>query len=396
MTPSYYAVTLTQAGMVTEVQCEFSEHQVQIKRTIADSTISETSKVGDFMVEGNLMDTWNLMFRSIGEITGTRKFQVFSPVLSDVTEVEVELMGVELLFSLEREEYCNVYKVTFTELAQEMKLWVAKSDKIMLKMEVPAEQTVIRIANKEEFGKTEDFEVLSKAFVIANMSIPNWKDLTSMKTRIKVESSGELFSFNQLQSDFQKFEGIKEGNIAEGIIETKRYEYRKQKSPSFPIEEINVSEEFLQPSFRIESDDPEIIAKAKELTIDTNDAWDAVDKIATWVFQNIKYRITGGSAKQALLSREGDCGPHTMLTIALCRAAGIPARIVGGVAYSSSLGGNFGQHYWTEVWMGEDGWIPLDSTTGEIGVLSPVHITLWRMDAVKSLEAEVLEYTPKP
>ena len=406
MTPIRYAVTLAQGGMVTEVYCEFSENQVKVKRTMAGSTTTKTSNVGDFMVEGNLMDTWNLMFRSMGEITVTRKFQLFLPLLSDVTEIEVEPMNVELLPSLEGEEYCNVYKVTFTKLNQEMKMWVSQSDKTVLKMEVPEQQAIIQIARPEDLGKIEDFEALSKAFAIANVLIPNWKDLTSMKIRIKVESIGELFSFDELQSDFQKFEGVKEGNIAEGIIETKRYEYKKQNPPPFPIEKINVDAEFLQSGFRVESDDPDIIAKAKELTADATNSWNAVHKIATWVFQNIKYKITGGSAKQALVTKEGDCGPHTILTIALCRAVGIPARMIGGVLYSSTLGGSFGQHYWTEVWMGEDGWIPLDSTSGEIGNLSPAHITLWHAGAVKSLEAEVftsftddfvlrLEYAPK-
>ena len=396
MKPKRYAVTLAQAGMVTEIYCEFSEKQVKIRLTVGDSTTTKTAQIGDFVLEGNLMDTWNLMFRSMGEITGTRRLQVFSPILGDTTEIEVKLLNVELLPSTEGEEYCNVYKVIFTKLAEEMKLWVTKSDKTMLKMEVPEQQAVIQISRPEDLGEIEEFEALSRVFALSNVLIPNWKDLTYMKTRIKVEAAGELFPFNKLQSDFQKFDGVRHDSIAEGIIETRRYEYQKQNPPPFPMEKVNVDEAFLKPEFNIESDIPDIVAKAQELTIDAADSWNAVHKIATWVFQNIEYKITGGSAKQALVTGEGDCGPHTMLTIALCRAAGIPARIIGGVLYSSVLQGSFGQHYWTEVWMDEDGWIPLDSTTGEIGTLSPAHITLWYVGGVKSLEAEVLEYEPKP
>jgi len=51
-----------------------------------------------------------------------------------------------------------------------------------------------------------------------------------------------------------------------------------------------------------------------------------------------------------------------------------------------NLGGSFGQHAWNEVYMGETGWIPLDTTVKEVdyadsghirlGVLSSAHIAL--------------------
>ena len=131
---------------------------------------------------------------------------------------------------------------------------------------------------------------------------------------------------------------------------------------------------FLEPDVHIESDDPEIVALAEELTREAATAWDATEIIVDWCAKNIKYVIADTpSAKLALTKKEGDCGPHATLTIALLRAAGIPARMVGGLLYDFSIDG-FGQHVWVEVYIGDGQWVPVDPTTGETKVMSALHI----------------------
>jgi hypothetical protein len=152
---------------------------------------------------------------------------------------------------------------------------------------------------------------------------------------------------------------------------------------------------YLKVEANVESDDPEIVALARKLTDGSSTTWEAVRKIGAWVKANIAYAITGSGARECLRSRKGDCGPHTWLTIALCRAVGIPARLTGGILYSRALGGSFGQHYWTRVWMGSDGWVPIDTTTGEVGTLSPAHVVLWDAGAIGSLDVKVLDWSPR-
>src|SRR5262249_9054336 len=106
--------------------------------------------------------------------------------------------------------------------------------------------------------------------------------------------------------------------------------------------------------------------------------WEATLRIARWVHQEVRYTIADTpSARLALEKRAGDCGPHSTLTVALLRAAGIPARLVGGLMYSPSFGGSFGQHAWVEVHMGPDGWVTLDPTTGEYEQAGATHIKLF-------------------
>ncbi|MHC4779991.1 MAG: transglutaminase-like domain-containing protein [Planctomycetota bacterium] len=63
--------------------------------------------------------------------------------------------------------------------------------------------------------------------------------------------------------------------------------------------------------------------------------------------------------------RKGDCSEHAHLFCALARAAGIPAREVGGLAYMGDKIQAFGGHAWCEVVL--DGkWVPVDPTWGEV------------------------------
>ncbi len=86
---------------------------------------------------------------------------------------------------------------------------------------------------------------------------------------------------------------------------------------------------YLTPSPLIESRDPKIRALAKEIGVDNKKAWDHVEAIYDWVRKKVKY--TNGPIKGALAALKdgtGDCEELTSLFIAICRAAGIPARTV--------------------------------------------------------------------
>ena len=86
---------------------------------------------------------------------------------------------------------------------------------------------------------------------------------------------------------------------------------------------------YLGPSPLIESRDRRIRSLAKEIAGDEEKAWDKVEAIYDWVRQKVEYK--NGPIKGALKALEdgtGDCEELTSLFIAICRAAGIPARTV--------------------------------------------------------------------
>ncbi len=87
-------------------------------------------------------------------------------------------------------------------------------------------------------------------------------------------------------------------------------------------------EEYLQPTFCCESDNPKIIALSNILGAYEKDKMTYANACFEWVKRNVKFRITTliRGAKDALDDREGMCIDKQGLFMALCRAGGIPAR----------------------------------------------------------------------
>lgn len=132
-----------------------------------------------------------------------------------------------------------------------------------------------------------------------------------------------------------------------------------------------------KPTQYIQSSDQSIIALAKQAIGNTQDAATAVYEIEKFVgdyITNKNMSVGYASAVEVANTKEGDCTEHAVLTAALCRAIGIPARIAVGLVYVDSLSEKknvFGGHAWTEAYIG-DKWIGLDATRG----YGPGHIKL--------------------
>lgn len=108
---------------------------------------------------------------------------------------------------------------------------------------------------------------------------------------------------------------------------------------------------FLAPSPKIESRDPKIVEKAKELITQGSNDWEKVRAIYQFVRNHVKYK-TGAplrGAVTALKEGVGDCEDMTSLFVALCRAAGVPARTVWVPGHSYGefyLVDDEGRGYW--------------------------------------------------
>ena len=126
----------------------------------------------------------------------------------------------------------------------------------------------------------------------------------------------------------------------------------------------------LKPSDYVQSDHKSIKALAKKAVGDAKDAATAVRRIETFVRGYIKTKnlsVGYASAVEVAESREGDCTEHAVLTAAICRAAGIPAQVVNGLAYVEQFGtyrNVFGPHAWNRVFIGGK-WVGVDSALKE-------------------------------
>ena len=96
-----------------------------------------------------------------------------------------------------------------------------------------------------------------------------------------------------------------------------------------------------------------------------------------WVYSRLQktYSKNAFKSQQVLENMAGDCTEHAMLFVALARAAGIPAREVGGLMYVQGiLGGSFAWHAWGEIHNGRR-WVAMDPTWDE-ELIDATHIKM--------------------
>jgi len=150
----------------------------------------------------------------------------------------------------------------------------------------------------------------------------------------------------------------------------------------FPLGQLDYElNGYTEPTGYIDSGHPDVAALASELAEGKTDLYGIVSGMSQWVHDNIEYDPSCGSfvekASWTLEQGRGTCDEYANLLTALCRALGIPARYVTGVAYSNLPGiGGFGNHAWAEVYFPGHGWIPFDPTYGQHGYLDASHIKL--------------------
>jgi hypothetical protein len=236
-----------------------------------------------------------------------------------------------------------------------------------------------------------DGSILTKT----NAAISDVQAITYMKLKVKIEPTGINLKPEDLNVPGQKFEGTIKDNLIDGVLELNYKKYMGENAPPFPPNYSNDESmrQFLHPSNGIESADQVLIDKAKEITTGAENSWKAAIQLSKWVAEKIHYAIPGGgTARGAYDMKAGECGAHSMLLAAFCRAVGIPARVVYGGMYVPNKGGAFGQHAWNEIYMGDAGWIPVDATAFEIDFVDAGHIRISEhLSAVSSFNAKSIE-----
>jgi transglutaminase-like putative cysteine protease len=140
---------------------------------------------------------------------------------------------------------------------------------------------------------------------------------------------------------------------------------------------------FLRPDRFVQSDAPALRAVADSLRAATRaKGWALAHSIAAWVDGYITHKgMEHGyaSALDVFRSRSGDCTEHSLLTVAVLRAAGIPARPVVGLAFSESDGAFVG-HMWVEAYLDE--WRTLDALNLNV---DPIRIRVYAPDSNEGL-----------
>jgi transglutaminase-like putative cysteine protease len=139
----------------------------------------------------------------------------------------------------------------------------------------------------------------------------------------------------------------------------------------------------------IESDNPFIIDLAQRITKNGPTACDKAKSIYEYVRGNITYEAntkTMMGALACLRCGRGDCNEFTDSIIALCRAAGIPARKGNGIyVFERKAKPEF--HAFSEVYLPGMGWRIADATGGSYLTRSSNYVYLYEGESNSILEA---------
>ena len=269
----------------------------------------------------------------------------------------------------------------------------------ILKMEEPGGGLTFELTNSDVISKFDEIkgvDMWKDRVSRSNIFFPNAREIKFMKTEVEVQGRGVTSNFPNLKGLKQEFSGEEEPGNLKGTFTTETAEVELEKPYPFPIKGELPAE--IQPYTRkeigIEIKDKKIRGKALETAWKSPNVWEAAKKVNRWVKDNIVLGISLPSAKMTLSNEQGNSESKALLAIALCRSIGIPARRAGGFIFSA---GNFIPHYWFEVWTGpESGWVPLDPSTGDAGVLGASHVKLFGNGEIWKLKVKVLDFNPKP
>ncbi len=372
----------------TVIQAEIATQKVLFK--LGEKVIKELPFEGDVFLEVPL----EKIFQEEGLKSRRRYvFQVLDPFSYGISEARVEIIGEEEVLILgERKRLWHVRTAIDYIIPLIADEWVSEAGQLWKS----DSQTGFLTTTSIRMPKDKALEMSEENFDIAFSTIIK-PDLTIERPREVRTGRFELTGISSEKIRNLPFDDGSQSLLElmddHAVIQTVSQVFREEDSPSLPIADKKV-QKYLEPTYFCQSDDPGIVGLARDIISQESNAWRAAKKIAEWVSQEIRanYDVGFASAKEVLNNREGDCSEHTVLTVALCRAVGIPARSALGIMYGQGL---FAYHMWSEVFVGrwvnlDAKWLAVEEQSGEY-YTDATHIKLGRSNLDENIFKEMAQ-----
>lgn len=124
--------------------------------------------------------------------------------------------------------------------------------------------------------------------------------------------------------------------------------------------------------------DADLLRLAAEIAGGIPEPLEKARRIHQWIMDHFTYKVVfPSSIAEYLRLRQGECGGFALVFVALCRAAGIPARRAFSPLLEYPDASTLGSHATSEFWVQGKGWIPVNNTANVFASTSEV-LTLWR------------------
>lgn len=130
----------------------------------------------------------------------------------------------------------------------------------------------------------------------------------------------------------------------------------------------SIAKRYLADDIKYDIDHPYIRSVVEKVVGDEENLYWKARKLYQHLIENMVYELAGGwnTAPTVLERGNGSCSEYSFSFIALCRAAGVPARYVGSLVVrgdDASYDDVF--HRWNEIYLPGYGWIPVDANAGD-------------------------------
>lgn len=358
----------------TLLKTKMSDSETVIKAEIEPDKI--IFKAGDKVVKEWVYDEefyLGVPLEKIIKEEGLRKgreydFKILDPLSRSLSDCHFKIMGKEDVLILGKE--MNLWHVK-TEAKYIIPIateeWVDGEGHVWKSISQTSfvTTTSIRMSKEKALEVSEEsFDIAFSTIIKSNVAFANPQEIQSVTFRLSGISPERIKNF-PYDDGSQKILEFRDDYV---ILQTNSLIFNEKEAISFPVEDEEF-QEFLRPTVFCQSDDPQIIETARSIIGKEKNSWRAAKKIAAWVKCEMtpNYDVGFATAREILENREGDCSEHTVITVAFCRAVGIPARAAVGIMYARSL---FAYHMWPEVyvgrWVGLDSkWLAVDKKSGE-------------------------------
>ena len=353
--PRHFLSTSNESGL-KQVEGRIVDGVAYIKTTLnGETTESEVPVPPDTISEYTGVES---LFRKGLKIGDKRNFHIFSFDLLKPVKAELEVEGQDTLTYQSEEKQVYILRQTLDMMnGITQKVWL-DTDGVNYRSEVPMMgfSMVSTKTDKEvAFGDTEEVDIVLKTRILPSGKHPT-RNARNFEADVKLTSGSIADAI--MSNSRQKLEANSE---QAGRLSIQVPTVAAEDCPDLPVQDAEGK--FLGASAYIQTDAPAIRAKTEEILDGEVNSWRAAEKLCQWVHTAItEKKVSGGfgSSLTALESLSGDCTEHTVLFIALARAAGIPARICSGIAFSQDA---FYYHFWAEVYVGR--WVQMDPTLGQ-------------------------------
>jgi hypothetical protein len=272
---------------------------------------------------------------------------VFDPMTMSNRTASIEVQDRETI-SMAGQDY-DCYRMQVTYMGVTMTAWIDQQGRIV-KEESPTGMVSLREDREQAMhgGWGERVDMVETAAIEVDTPFYS-SNLRSLGLRLL---NVELKGF-QLDGSWQI--------LQDNVVRIAARDIGKGNSYTLPFAGKGF-EAWLAPSLLIQSDREEFVQLVEVIGGNDRRALRLARRLHDWVYKNIeKLPISGmPSALDVLAARQGDCNEHAVLMAALCRAAGIPARVVAGLVY---VRGRFYYHAWNELYLND--WVPVDATLNQ-------------------------------